>query len=100
MRPGWMAGAYCFSPKQNRAYGTFAEIVTFLLWTGDVVPVESSAVMEVVTHHVLAKQKKDDYQDEYKQELSKPKRGWVSYCRGRPLRISCHLSYLSADQPR
>jgi len=26
-----------------------------------------------VTHHVLAKQKKDDYQDNYKQELSKSK---------------------------
>jgi hypothetical protein len=41
--------------------------------TGGVVSVESSTVMEVVTHHVLAKQKKDDYQDNYKQELSKSK---------------------------
>jgi formiminotetrahydrofolate cyclodeaminase len=45
------------------------------LWTGGVVSVESSAVMEVVTNHVLAKQKKDYYQDNYKQELSKSKRG-------------------------
>jgi hypothetical protein len=71
----------------------------FLLLTGDAVPVEPAAVMEVVTHHVLAKQKKDDYQDNYKQELSKPKRGVALVLRGRPLRISCHLSYLSADEP-
>lgn len=37
-------------------------------------PVEPTAVMEVVTHHILAEQKKDDYHDNYKQELSK--RGW------------------------
>jgi hypothetical protein len=60
------------------------------------VPVQPTAVMEVVMHHILAEQKKDDYQDSYKQE---PKRG-LSSCRRRPLRISCHLSYLSADEPR
>ena len=39
------------------------------LLTGGVVSVESSTVMEVVTHHVLAKQKNDGYQDDYKEEL-------------------------------
>jgi hypothetical protein len=34
-----------------------------------VVPVDPAASKEAVTHHVLAKQKNDDYQDDDKQEL-------------------------------
>jgi hypothetical protein len=34
--------------------------------------------MEAVTHHAMAKQKKDDCQDDYKQELSNSERGRLS----------------------
>jgi hypothetical protein len=35
-----------------------------------------AALKETVTQHALAKQKKDDCQDDYKQELSNSERGW------------------------
>jgi hypothetical protein len=34
------------------------------------VPVFPATLKEAVTHHALTKQKKDDYQDNYKHELS------------------------------
>jgi len=44
---------------------------------------EPAAFKEAVTHHALAKQKKDDCQDDYKEELSNSERGWLSSCRVR-----------------
>jgi hypothetical protein len=39
--------------------------------------VKPAAFKEAVTHHALAKQKKDDCQDDYKQQLSNSERGWL-----------------------
>jgi hypothetical protein len=39
-----------------------------------------AAFKEAVTHHALPKEEKDDGQDDYKQELSNPERGWLSSC--------------------
>jgi hypothetical protein len=47
------------------------------------VPVKPAAFKEAVMHHALAKQKKDDCQEDYKQELSNSERGWLSSCRAR-----------------
>jgi hypothetical protein len=60
------------------------------------IPVDALASKEAVTHHVLAKQKKDDCQDDYKQELSNSERGWLSSCMVFRIQASCHQSYLSA----
>jgi hypothetical protein len=40
-----------------------------LLLAYGTVPVFAAALKEAVTHHALAKQKKDDHQDNHKQEL-------------------------------
>jgi hypothetical protein len=47
--------------------------------------VDALASKEAMTHHVLAKQKKDDCQDNYKQEMSNSERVWLSSCRVRPI---------------
>jgi hypothetical protein len=39
-----------------------------------------AAFKEAVTHHALPKEEKNDGQDDYKQELSNPERGWLSSC--------------------
>jgi hypothetical protein len=49
---------------------------------------------EAVTHHVVAKQKKEGYQDDDKQELSNPQPGGPSFLRPRCIQISCHQSRL------
>ena len=67
-----------------------------LLWYDGAVPVDPAASKEAVTHHAMGKQKKDDCQDDYKQELSNPERGWLFSFRGRRIRISCHQISLSA----
>jgi hypothetical protein len=54
----------------NAGYGSFC-----LLLPDGAVPVKPAALKEAVTHHALAKQKKDDYQEDYKQEVSNSKRG-------------------------
>jgi hypothetical protein len=43
--------------------------------TGAVFP---ATLEEAMLHHALAEQKKDDRQKDYKQELSKSERGWLS----------------------
>ena len=53
---------------------------------------DPTALMEAMTHHALGKQKKDDRQDDYKQELSNSERGWLSSCTGRRIQRSCHLA--------
>jgi hypothetical protein len=60
------------------------------------VPVDPAAFKEAVMHHAIDKEKKDDRQKDYKQELSNPERGWLFSFRGRRIRISCHLISLSA----
>jgi hypothetical protein len=55
-----------------------------------------AALTEAVTHHALGKQKKDDCQDDYKQELPNPERGFLFSFRGRRIRISCHQISLCA----
>jgi hypothetical protein len=42
--------------------------------------VKPTALKEAVTHHAVAKQKKEDRQEEYEQELSSSERGWFSSC--------------------
>jgi hypothetical protein len=54
------------------------------------VPVEPLALKEAVTQHGLAKQKKDDRQEDYKQELSNSERGWLSPCRVRRIQWTGH----------
>lgn len=54
------------------------------------VSVDPLARMEVVTLHTLAKQKKEDCQDDCKQELTKSERGWLSSCRSPRVQRSCH----------
>src|ERR1035441_7386854 len=51
-----------------------------LLLSDGAVPVKAAAFKEAVPHHALPKEEKDDGQDDYKQELSNPERGWVSSC--------------------
>jgi len=60
------------------------------------VPVDPSAYTEAVTHHALGKQKKDDCQDDYKQELSNSEPGWLSPCGARRIQIICHQSCVSS----
>jgi len=38
---------------------------------------DTPASKEVVAHHALGKQNQDDYQDDRKQEISNPERGWL-----------------------
>jgi hypothetical protein len=58
-------------------------VLVHLLLSDGAVPMEPAAFKEAVTHHALAKQKKDDCQDDYKEELSSSERGWLSSCRVR-----------------
>jgi hypothetical protein len=60
------------------------------------VPVDPAAFKEAVMHHAMDKEKKDDCQKDYEQELSNPERGWLFSFRGRRIRVSCHQIYLSA----
>jgi len=60
------------------------------------VPVDPAASKEAVMHHAIDKEKKDDCQDDYEQELSNPERGWFFSFRVRRMRISCHHISLSA----
>jgi hypothetical protein len=53
---------------------------------------------EAMTHHALAKQKKDDCQDDYKHGLSNSERGWLSFCRVLRIQVSCHQSYSPPGQ--
>jgi hypothetical protein len=59
-----------------------------LLLSDGAVPVKPAAFKEAVMHHALAKQKKEDCQEECEQELSNSERGWLSSCQARPFRIS------------
>jgi hypothetical protein len=45
--------------------------------------VKPAALKEAVTHHAMAKQKKDHCQEDYKEELSNSERGWLSSFRVR-----------------
>jgi hypothetical protein len=49
---------------------------------------------EAVTHHAMGKQKKEECQDNYKQELSDPQPHGPSFVSCRCLQISCHQSRL------
>jgi hypothetical protein len=40
--------------------------------------VKPAALKEAVPHHAVAKQKKDDCQEDYKQEVSSSEGGWLS----------------------
>ena len=55
----------------------------------------AAALKEAMMHHALAKQNKDDRQDDYKQEVSNSERGRLSSGRGRRIRRSCHQSCVS-----
>ncbi len=54
-----------------------------LLLPDGAVSVKPAALKEAVTHHAVAKEKKDDCQEDYKQEVSHSERGWLSSCRAR-----------------
>jgi hypothetical protein len=47
---------------------------------------------EAVTHHALGKQKKEECQDNYKQELSNPQPHGPAFFRRPCIQISCHQS--------
>jgi hypothetical protein len=49
---------------------------------------------EAVTHHALGKQKKEECQDNYKQQLSNPQPIGPSFFRFRCIQISSHQSRL------
>jgi hypothetical protein len=55
-----------------------------------------AAFAEVVAHHALGKQKKDDYQDDCKQETPNSEPGWLSPCEARRIQIICHQSCASS----
>jgi hypothetical protein len=57
------------------------------------------ASKEAMTHHVLAKQEKDDCQDNYKQEMSNSERGWLPSAGVLRIQVSCHQSDLSRCWP-
>jgi len=58
--------------------------------------VDPAASKEAVMHHAMDKEKKNDCQDDYKQELSDSERGWFFSFRVRRIRVSCHQISLSA----
>lgn len=60
---------------------------------------DALASKKAMTHHVLAKQKKDDCQDNYKQEMSNSERGWLPSTRVLRIQVSCHQSDLSRCLP-
>ena len=51
---------------------------------------DPAASKEAVMHHAMDKEKKNDCQDDYKQELSDSERGWFFSFRVRRIRVSCH----------
>jgi hypothetical protein len=61
------------------------------------VPVNPAAPKEAVLHHALAKQKKNNHQDNHKHELSHSERGWFWSCRSLCIQRSCHLICLCAN---
>jgi len=63
-------------------------------------PVDPATSKEAVMHHALAKQKKADYQRDYKQEPynCEPARLWS--CKALRIRISCHRNCVSSVFPR
>jgi hypothetical protein len=54
--------------------------------------VEPASSEEAVTHHAVGKQKKEECQDNYKQELSNPQPHGPSFFRRPCFQISCHQS--------
>jgi hypothetical protein len=56
------------------SFATATKTFQCLLWSEGAVSVDPAASKEAVTHHALEKEKKDDCQDDYKQELSNPER--------------------------
>ena len=72
------------------------DVFQCLLWSESAVPVEPAACMEAVTHHALGKQKEDNCQDDYEQELSYAELWWHSSGRGGRIRVSRHRGCLSA----
>ena len=66
------------------------------LWSDGAVRVNPAASKEPVMHHAFDKEKKDECQGDYKQELSNPERGGLFSFRGRRIRIICHQICLSA----
>jgi len=67
-----------------------------LLWSENAILVDPAASKEAVMHHALGKKKNGDGQPNQKQELSNLEPGQLFPCRGYPIRILCHLSYISA----
>jgi hypothetical protein len=49
----------------------------WMLLSDRAVAVNPAALKEAVTHHAVAEQKKEDCQEDYKQEVSSPERGWL-----------------------
>jgi hypothetical protein len=64
------------------------------------VPVDPASFMEAVTHHALAKQKKDDHQEDYKQDLSNSERGWLSSSGDRRIHFTFLLETLMKQRQR
>ena len=63
-------------------FGAPTETSQWLLWSnGDWGLrrrlIDAAASEEVAAHHALGKQNQDEYQDDSKQEISNPERGWL-----------------------
>ena len=87
-----MAAQYCVDSQK------WIEKARLLLSDG-AVPVFPATLKEAMTHHALPKQKKDDRQDSYKQELSNSEKGWLSSGRGQLIHFAfLLLSKLSPKQ--
>ena len=71
-----------------------------LLLSDGAVPVFPAALKEAMMHHALAKQNKDDYQDDCKQELSHSERGWLSSGGGRCIHFTFLFETLMKAGPR
>ncbi len=68
----------CTTPYPGIIWSWDQDVFQSPLLPESAVPVNPAASKEVVTHHALAKQKKDDCQDDYKHETSNSEPGWLS----------------------
>jgi hypothetical protein len=71
----------------------FEGLASFLLRDGAMLVAPASSE-EAVTHHAVGKQKKEECQDNYKQELSNPQPHGPSFFRRPCIQISSYQSHL------
>jgi hypothetical protein len=77
----------------HRLVPLFEGLVTFSGRDGAMLVAPASS-KKAVTHHAVGKQKKEECQDNYKQELSNPQPHGPSFFSRSCIQISCHQSRL------